>query len=419
MEYNGLPVFNAYLTSDDEELLCNSLVDDPAVCKNFLLFAKDKKKQLIFTNTEQHIVTGVSILADTPIYRADNYWGYYVVFTKEEIKKFVEKYNKKGYQNLISLQHDGKPLDGITMIESYFINKERGIYPKEFEDCPDGSWITSYHVDNEDLWELLKTDKVNGFSIEIVATLKPKPDEELMYDDPDLIDDLIEWLEFDEVKKKITRGNVKDVIDSNRQVDITVGEQVLHNQQIFQIGKDNTGSDVVVVYDPNKTTWDTIQLKQINNLRLLDTELENFNFNLSWKQIVNNLTELTITDTKPTSQKGKNDLNYIIENNLYTLISYDDEEEGAATGFRTCFVSSWGYTVKGNECIRIYEYSGATRTGFQDGRWRLLLTRRIMDLKAADYMDAITTAPPLYNGELKAGSGINGTMESVIKISNL
>ena len=49
-----------------------------------------------------------------------------------------------------------------------------------------------------------------------------------------------------------------------------------------------------------------------------------------------------------------------------------------------------------------------------EGHWRLLLTRRITDLRVVDYMKAIQTAPPLYNGELQAGSGKWGTMSSVI-----
>jgi hypothetical protein len=98
---------------------------------------------------------------------------------------------------------------------------------------------------------------------------------------------------------------------------------------------------------------------------------------------------------------------------MYAMISYDDNTEDPATGYRTCFISSWGYTTAGNECIRIYEYNGDTKSGFQDGRWRLLLTRRIMDLKGVDYTEPVRNAPPLYNGERKAGTGINGTMSRV------
>jgi hypothetical protein len=101
------------------------------------------------------------------------------------------------------------------------------------------------------------------------------------------------------------------------------------------------------------------------------------------------------------------------------MIAYNDETEDAEVGFRNCWVSSWGYTVKGNECIRVWEFSGATKSGFKEGHWRLLLTRRITDFKVVDYVDAIKTALPLYNGEAKAGSGINGTMNSVIMKSTL
>ena len=163
-----------------------SLVDMPAVEKNFLCFSEEKQPVKMKFDNSKHIITGVVCLADTPIYRYDERMGeYYVVFTKETIEKMVEKFAKMDLFKSVNLQHDNtKFVDGIYMIESYITNKERGINPIEFSDIPDGSWICSYKVENEALWgEIINGNKLNGFSLQGMFNLeeqfnKQEPKEE-------------------------------------------------------------------------------------------------------------------------------------------------------------------------------------------------------------------------------------------------
>lgn len=146
-----------------------SLVDVPAVQRNFLCFNEDKQPIKLKFDNSKHIITGVVCLADTPIYRySEKYGEYYVVFSKETILKMVEKFARMDLFKSVNLQHDdNKFVDGVFMVESYVTNKERGINPIEFADVPDGSWICSYKVDNEDLWnEIVCGNKLNGFSLQ-------------------------------------------------------------------------------------------------------------------------------------------------------------------------------------------------------------------------------------------------------------
>ena len=163
-----------------------SLVDFPAVERNFLCFSKDEKRVNLKFDASKHVITGVVALADTPIYRYNEKMGeYYVVFSKETIVKMVEKFAKMDLFKSVNLQHDDNNfVDGIYMFESYITNKERGINPKEFEDIPDGSWICSFKVENEALWnEIINGDKLNGFSLQGMFELeeqfeKQEPKEE-------------------------------------------------------------------------------------------------------------------------------------------------------------------------------------------------------------------------------------------------
>lgn len=460
MEYKGLPIYNITLSDEEDMMLMNSLVDMPAVCVNFLTFSEqeEKKPVMLFAtdDNDQHIITGISILADTPIFRKDYLTddGYYVVFTKETIKEIVHKYAKSGYQNLVDLQHDGVPVEGVIMLESYFINKERGICPKEFADCPDGSWVTSYKVENEEIWAEIKNgESLKGFSIEIISTLVPAEDNQHIEEEPEPEeepeDDFWSWLmallgddeddvEFIFTKKEkkkfkaVTKGDVKDIMSSNRQVDIELKSgETLRNQQIFQLGefteKDIQGHarpiNVAVVYDPASGNWNTYELRNINSVTLLETELINYTFNPSWEAIAKDGT-IGIIETAVGMAVG-NSYSDAIETNLMAMIDYYDEENEDGIGFRNCLVTSWGYTTgmdgtPKNETIRVYEYNGVSHSGLTGGtgNWRFMLTRRIKDFKIAKYTEPILQAPDGYNGEAQSGSGKIGTMSNIKRLKS-
>ena len=145
-----------------------SLVEHPAVEVDFLAFAKDESAVLQFADEERHIITGIALLADTPICRiAPDKTEYYVRFTKDCIRQLVEKYFKFGLTNSVNIEHKKDQfVDGVTMLESYLIDKERGICPSEFASAPDGSWVVSYKVNNLDVWSKIKSGEVKGFSVQ-------------------------------------------------------------------------------------------------------------------------------------------------------------------------------------------------------------------------------------------------------------
>lgn len=185
-----------YIRINDEDLTgidAISLVDVPAVEKNFLCFSEEKQPIKMQFDNSKHIITGVVCLADTPIYRYDERVGeYYVVFSKETIEKMVEKFAKMDLFKSVNLQHDNeKFVDGIYMMESYITNKERGINPIEFADIPDGSWVASYKVENEALWgEIINGNKLNGFSLQGMFELEQKFEKVLPKDET-----FDEWLQ--------------------------------------------------------------------------------------------------------------------------------------------------------------------------------------------------------------------------------
>ena len=162
-----LPIYTLEINGEDTGVDAISFVESPAVEVDFLMFEQQKPIQFQF-DSSQYIVTGVAILTDTPIYRNNKVYGeHFIVFTKEVVKKIVERYSKNNLLNSVNLQHrDDQFVDGVTMIESYFVNRERGIVPTEFSNVPDGSWIVSFKVNNKEVWNKMLEKELNGFSIQ-------------------------------------------------------------------------------------------------------------------------------------------------------------------------------------------------------------------------------------------------------------
>ena len=387
MQYNNLPVFNIVLDSEEDGLQLVSLVDYPAVCESFLKFKEEHKTLTFTTDNEQHIISGVSLLADTPIYRCDEFNNeYYVVFTKETIKQLVEKYNKENKTNITSLQHNGQEISDCIMIESYFIDKERGICPKEFEHCPDGSWITSYKVTNDELWNEIKTSgQLNGFSVEISCQLEPAKEGQKIYDEPlsdedKFFENLMQWLQGEELKKNfsIDKGTIRKAIEDEKVILIDEGGSKAVEYYPHSIGKKD-GKDAVILYNPDTNKWSVRTLREIDCV-VSDTPIGEFIYtDPSYEKIMDD------EDVVVTRTKGSTSYSDLIHNKVMTMISYNDEKEKPALGFRQCAVIAHGYTKAGNECSRVMEVFGDSRSVREgDGvipDYRLLLTKRIKSLK--------------------------------------
>ena len=135
------------------------------------------KFKFVIQSEEQRIISGPLMVANQRIYRNDPINGEYeVFFSASTIKQIAIKLAKKGFQNNVNLMHDSDmQLSGVTLFEIFQSDKERGIMPmKGFEDLADGSLFGSMYVDNDAAWQLIKDDKVKGFSVEGNFGMKQK-----------------------------------------------------------------------------------------------------------------------------------------------------------------------------------------------------------------------------------------------------
>lgn len=188
--------------TSDLEVNFIGLVDRPAIERNFqafrahpnndviqLLVAKSEafKNHAKFTlNEEKRIISGPAMIADLPLYRKDDQLGeYYVIFDKQTIRTIMTKFHSKGYmQNFNMFHNENQKVEGVTIFNSFQSDAELGIMPlKGFEDVADGSWFVSSKVDNEQVWNDVKTGKIKGFSVEGLFTYVPMVKPKLTVDE--------------------------------------------------------------------------------------------------------------------------------------------------------------------------------------------------------------------------------------------
>lgn len=164
-----LPIYKMTINPNDESgVSFVALVDEPATHRNWFAF-KDQKFKFV-ANTDRRIITGALMVADLPIYRASKDKGeFYVTFDKSTIEQIVQKFFKQGNTANVNMMHDAEmQTEGVYMFESFIVDSSRGIQaPKGFTGITEGSWIGSYKVDNEKVWQdFIKTGEFKGFSVE-------------------------------------------------------------------------------------------------------------------------------------------------------------------------------------------------------------------------------------------------------------
>lgn len=390
-----------YDDAPDWGLLAISLVDFPAVEKNFVKFKDEHRPAVRFkADEEQHVVSGVALLADTPIYRRDEEHGeFYIVFEKEVIRQLVEKYSRDGKLNIINLQHDSDTYSAeqCVMVESYFIDKSRGIVPTEFADVPDGSWIVSFKVEDDALWEQIKASHgeeggLNGFSVEVVMDMERK----LKSDDAPIAD--CEALAAAlGIKKKtdfrISRAEVKDLLKEDNQVDLKIGDEgdVLRGQ-VKDLGR-RSGADVLSLFVPEQGKWYVIDLDDISGFKVTDIPVVDFDFDAPGYEDIVADDEIVVTDSREASDEN---LKAAIEGQFFVMLYYDDESGEGCTGARQVQVCAAGYhTGTGNKCFRAYEWFGATHT--EVPAWKMFLTKRVRSFRLMTEADRWTSVPPQYH----------------------
>lgn len=192
--FEGKPLLRLTINGEEDGVNIISLVEFPAVERNFIQLSKEVKLSL---NEEKRELLGVALIPDFPIYRRDEQGEYYITFNAESIRKIAIDFYKKLNVNMADVEHSHDMENGITYFQSLIIDKGQGICPTAFKDLPDGTWIVGCKIDNDEVWDAVKSGEVKGFSIDGYFHAEPEKQEEKPEEKStiDSLDDLFDWLE--------------------------------------------------------------------------------------------------------------------------------------------------------------------------------------------------------------------------------
>lgn len=169
MEKRKLPIYKMTISEGDESGVSYvALVDEPAIERNWLAFNNQTFR--FKADSDRRIITGALMIADLPIYRNSPKMGeFYVTFDSNTIEQIVLKYFKQGNTAKVNMMHDPNlQVGGVQMFESFIVDSKRGIKaPDGFSGITQGSWIGSFKVENDEVWNnFIKTGEFKGFSVE-------------------------------------------------------------------------------------------------------------------------------------------------------------------------------------------------------------------------------------------------------------
>jgi hypothetical protein len=169
-----------YLPEETDGVYAVSVVDDPANGmegvlpdnKMFITLSNEQKIQNIILSTEgeKRLMTGVILIPEQEIYRIDeNGNPFNLVFGEEEIRLFSQDFMKNGYQKNSTYNHDRNMwLSGFTFVESWLIEDPNNDKSNAlgFKKLPKGTWMMSAYVEDDNLWDKIKSGDIKGFSID-------------------------------------------------------------------------------------------------------------------------------------------------------------------------------------------------------------------------------------------------------------
>ena len=169
---NNLPIYDVVINDEEQGVSFISLVDEPAIQVDWIKLAQEE--QMAFAaDQDKQLLYGPFLIPDKLIYRYSDKMGeYYVRFKKSEIEKIARKFNSDLNNNNLNFQHSDKKIDA-TVVENWLVAEGSDKSQKFGFELTDGTWFGGVHIKDSEFWtQEVKTEKVKGFSVEVLAELE-------------------------------------------------------------------------------------------------------------------------------------------------------------------------------------------------------------------------------------------------------
>ena len=196
------PVYNDPIIASDVSYLmgCGGIYEEIMMegnkmfkaCSSNMKKEEMSKKQLFASDEEKRMIYTPLMIPNILIPRMDETTGerYFVRFRPETIEKIAQKFLMELRNKHTNYEHSDKKFQDVVMVESWIVSGDKDkAYELGFtkEQIPHGTWFAGYRVldtpEGDEVWDLIKSGKVKGASVEGEFLLKfsrQKTDEYLL-----------------------------------------------------------------------------------------------------------------------------------------------------------------------------------------------------------------------------------------------
>tara|TARA_R110000737_G_scaffold348935_1_gene383942 strand:+ start:1608 stop:2459 length:852 start_codon:yes stop_codon:yes gene_type:complete len=206
------------IISGEEELAIDaiSLVSAPAIEQDFVFFGKEKNN-LTFAKVdeEKRMLISPALIPNKQIFRHDpqTQSDYYVYFSKSTVRKASELYLKHNNHHKATYQHQDR-VSGVLTVESWIIEDSKLDKSTLYGfSLPVGTWMVKMKIENEELWQEIKSGTLKGLSIEGYFTDKMQAMSKKQPTDADILIALNEMLnpKLEKIAKELSKThNLED-----------------------------------------------------------------------------------------------------------------------------------------------------------------------------------------------------------------
>jgi hypothetical protein len=149
-----------------------STVESPAIGATLVMF-DDESKLLEFADDEKQIIYSVAMRPNINIARKNiNGEPAMVFYTEDTVSDLQQNFFKNNSHNGATINHDKNIRNDIYAFESWIVaDPEKDKATLLGMQVEKGDWVLGQKVDNPEVWQDVKSGKLQGFSIE--AYLEP------------------------------------------------------------------------------------------------------------------------------------------------------------------------------------------------------------------------------------------------------
>ena len=215
---NTTKIVELVIDEDSQELAIDaiSLVSAPAIEENWVFFGKEKNNlTLAKVDEEKRMLISPALIPDKQIFRYDPNTDsdYYVYFSKDTVRKASELYLRNNNHHKATHEHSER-VSGVLTVESWIIEDTKTDKSTLYGfSLPKGTWMVKMKIENEDLWQKIKSGELKGLSIEGYFTDKMEKMSETTPTDHEILSALNEIIRNKtELKaEKVELGLVDDI----------------------------------------------------------------------------------------------------------------------------------------------------------------------------------------------------------------